>query len=107
MSLPAIDFNAFTVADVRKCLENNGLIEADEDYSVAENGAFRYKGYNSLSHCHQFWAGFAELGEDTFYVCSIYISLGRNGTLIGEYSGCPIFMDGTFEQMNEFIKSLD
>lgn len=103
MALPAIDFTSFTVDNIRECFRNNGIYEQDIEFEVAKDGAFKYIGYNALSHCHKFLLGFLDTAEEEFYVCCINISLNSKGELIADYAGCPIFEGGSMVEIYDYI----
>lgn len=95
MAVPDIDFRSFTVADIRKCLQNNGYNTDDSEFEVAENGAFKYIGYCSSIGSHRYLIGFVDdaslFGEDEMYIISrIYVDFNaRLGKFVADYSGVP------------------
>lgn len=102
MSLPTIDFRKFTVDDIKECLENSGYTYQRYEFDFArDDGAFKYLGYSD--HQYRFLIGFEADEEEKYLVSIVWIGLGMNGNLVGEFSGCPVY-EGDYEGALEYIE---
>lgn len=91
-----------TIEQLREYLENNGYLTEPNEFEFAEQGAFKYIGFDSQSNQHKFLVGFEDTtayfeGGAQYYITMVFVSLGYDGLIVGEYAGVPIF-EGTEEQ---------
>lgn len=107
MALPKIDFRSFTVDDIRECLENHGYATTDQEFEVANDGAFKYIGVNHTNGFHRYLVGFED-DENTeqYYVSRVFVSFHNClGTFVAEYGGTPE-CEGTREEIDEYIERI-
>lgn len=107
MALPTVDFRSFTIADIRECLGNAGYLTTDREFEIADDGAFKYIGYNNKGN-HRYLLGFVDDDTDgeQYLVSRIFVDFdAASGTFHAEYSGMPEYQ-GTRDEIDEYIEKI-
>ena len=106
--LQQIDFSKFDTSNFVECFFNDGLRIHPSEFEYTEgNNAFKYLGYKVADKEHVFSVMMEDenAGPHKFLVTKIFIWLGKEGKLHGEFQSMPDLDDVNEPTAFKYLKS--
>lgn len=92
-----------TVDQIVQALNNYGYLTLNSEFEFAhKNSAYKHLGFDYKYNRHKYLIGLDN--EEQFCATIIFVFLGPEGNLCGDYAGVPCF-EGTEQQVLDYIKT--